>query len=61
MYKDVTLCLDEAKQRDVPMWVGANVVQMWFHAMSEGRGNDDYTTIMKTIEKFAGVTVGSEE
>jgi 3-hydroxyisobutyrate dehydrogenase-like beta-hydroxyacid dehydrogenase len=61
MYKDVTLCLDEAKQRDVPMWVGANVVQLWFHAMSEGRGNDDYTTIMKTIEQFAGVTVGSEE
>lgn len=61
MYKDVTLCLDEAKQRDVPMWIGANVVQMWFHAMSQGRGNDDYTTIMKTIEEFADVTVGGNE
>ena len=61
MYKDVTLCLDEAKQRDVPMWVGANVVQLWFHAMSEGRGNDDYTTIMKMIEQWAGVTVGGNE
>ena len=61
MYKDVTLCLQEAKERDVPMWVGANVVQLWFHAMSQGRGNDDYTTIMKTIEEFAGVTVGGNE
>ncbi len=61
MYKDITLCLEEAKQRDVPMWVGANVVQLWFHAMSEGRGNDDYTTIMKVIEQWAGVTVGGNE
>jgi len=61
MYKDVTLCLQEAKERDVPMWVGANVVQLWSHAMSEGRGNDDYTTIMKTIEAWAGVTVGGNE
>ncbi len=61
MYKDVTLCLQEAKERDVPMWVGANVVQLWFHAMSQGRGNDDYTTIMKTIEGWSGVTVGGEE
>jgi 3-hydroxyisobutyrate dehydrogenase-like beta-hydroxyacid dehydrogenase len=61
MYKDVTLCLQEAKERDMPMWIGANVVQLWFHAMSQGRGNDDYTTIMKTIEEFAGVTVGGNE
>jgi 3-hydroxyisobutyrate dehydrogenase-like beta-hydroxyacid dehydrogenase len=61
MYKDVTLCLQEAKERDVPMWVGANVVQLWSHAMSEGRGSDDYTTIMRTIEAWAGVTVGGNE
>lgn len=61
MYKDVTLCLDEARARDVPMWVGANVVALWFHAMSEGRGGDDYTTIMKMIEAWAGVTVGGNE
>jgi 3-hydroxyisobutyrate dehydrogenase-like beta-hydroxyacid dehydrogenase len=61
MYKDVTLCLQEAKERDVPMWVGANVVQLWSHAISEGRGSDDYTTIMKTIEAWAGVTVGGNE
>jgi 3-hydroxyisobutyrate dehydrogenase-like beta-hydroxyacid dehydrogenase len=61
MYKDVLLCLEEARALNVPMWVGANVVQLWFHAMTEGRGNDDYTTLIKMIENWAGVTVGGNE
>jgi 3-hydroxyisobutyrate dehydrogenase-like beta-hydroxyacid dehydrogenase len=61
MYKDVLLCLEEARARNVPMWVGANVVQLWFHAMTEGRGNDDYTTLLKMIENWAGVIVGGNE
>jgi 3-hydroxyisobutyrate dehydrogenase-like beta-hydroxyacid dehydrogenase len=60
MYKDVALCLEEAKRLDVPMWLGSNVVQMWFHAMCEGRGDDDYTTLIKMIEQWAGVTVGGD-
>jgi hypothetical protein len=42
------------------MWVGAAVVQLWFQAMTEGRGQDDYTTLIKTIEGWTGVTVGGE-
>lgn len=61
MYKDVLLCLEEARDRDVPMWVGSNVVQLWFHAMTQGRGNDDYTTLIKMIEEWAGVVVGGNE
>ncbi len=61
MYKDVFLCLEEARTLDVPMWVGSNVVQLWFHAMTQGRGNDDYTTLIKMIEDWAGVTVGGNE
>jgi 3-hydroxyisobutyrate dehydrogenase-like beta-hydroxyacid dehydrogenase len=57
MYKDVQLCFDEAKARDVPMWVGAAVVQLWFQGMVEGRGEDDYTTLIKVIEGWTGVTV----
>ena len=57
MYKDVKLCLEEAKALEVPMWVGNSVVQLWFQAMVEGRGQDDYTTIIKMIEGWAGVTV----
>lgn len=58
MYKDVLLCLEEARRLNVPMWVGSNVVQLWFHAMTEGRGEDDYTTLIKMIENWAGVVVG---
>jgi 3-hydroxyisobutyrate dehydrogenase-like beta-hydroxyacid dehydrogenase len=58
MYKDVELCLEEAKRLHVPMWIGSNVVQLWFHAMTEGRGDDDYTTLVQMIEEWADVTVG---
>jgi len=60
MYKDVELCFAEARALGVPMWVGSAVVQLWFQAMTEGRGQDDYTTLMKTIEGWAGVKVGGE-
>ena len=61
MYKDVFLCLEEARGLNVPMWLGNNVVQMWFHAMTEGRGNDDYTSLIQMIETWAGVVVGGNE
>ena len=61
MYKDVFLCLEEARQLNVPMWLGNNVVQMWFHAMTEGRGDDDYTSLIQMIERWAGVVVGGNE
>jgi 3-hydroxyisobutyrate dehydrogenase-like beta-hydroxyacid dehydrogenase len=58
MYKDVHLCLEEAKHLKVPMWLGANVVEMWHMGMAEGRGDDDFTSLIKMIEKWAGVVVG---
>ena len=58
MYKDVHLCLEEAKALKVPMWLGANVVEMWHMGMAEGRGDDDFTSLIKMIEKWAGVVVG---
>ena len=61
MYKDVALCLEEARALGVPMWVGASVVQLWFQAMTEGRGEDDYTTLMQMIEQWAGVVVGGND
>lgn len=57
IYKDVRLCLDEARALDVPMWVGHSVMQLWFQGMLEGRANDDYTTITKMFEDWSGVTV----
>ena len=57
MYKDVSLCLEEARAMQVPMWVGSSVVQLWFQAMTEGRGEDDYTTLIRMIEGWTGVVV----
>jgi 3-hydroxyisobutyrate dehydrogenase-like beta-hydroxyacid dehydrogenase len=61
MYKDVSLCLEEAKHLKVPMWLGANVVEMWHMGMTEGRGDDDFTSLIQMIEKWAGVVVGGNE
>jgi 3-hydroxyisobutyrate dehydrogenase-like beta-hydroxyacid dehydrogenase len=61
MYKDIFLCLEEARELNVPMWVGTNVVQLWFQAMTQGRGNEDYTTLIKMIEEWSGVVVGGNE
>jgi hypothetical protein len=36
-------------------------VHLWFQAMTEGRGEDDYTTLIQMIEKWAGVTVRGSE
>jgi 3-hydroxyisobutyrate dehydrogenase-like beta-hydroxyacid dehydrogenase len=61
MYKDVHLCLEEAKQLKVPMWLGANVVEMWHMGMAQGRGKDDFTSLIQMIEQWAGVVVGGNE
>ena len=61
MYKDVFLCLEEARDLKVPMWLGSQVVQMWFQGMAEGRADDDYTSLIKVIEKWANVVVGGNE
>jgi 3-hydroxyisobutyrate dehydrogenase-like beta-hydroxyacid dehydrogenase len=58
MYKDVRLCLEEAENLGVPMWVGSTVTQLWFHAMCQGRGDDDYTSIAKMIEAWSDVIIG---
>jgi 3-hydroxyisobutyrate dehydrogenase-like beta-hydroxyacid dehydrogenase len=57
MYKDVTLCLEEYRNRGIPHHVSAAVAQIWFQGMVEGRGDDDYTSLIKTIENWAGVRV----
>jgi 3-hydroxyisobutyrate dehydrogenase-like beta-hydroxyacid dehydrogenase len=61
MYKDVSLCLEEARHLAVPMWLGANVVEMWHMGMAEGRGDDDFTSLIQMIEKWSGVIVGGNE
>ena len=61
LYKDVHLCLEEAKALKVPMWLGANVVEMWHMGIADGRGDDDFTSLIQMFEKWAGVVVGGNE
>lgn len=57
MYKDVMLCLEEYRNRAVPHHVSSSVAQIWFQGMADGRGDDDYTSLIKVIENWAGVEV----
>lgn len=61
MYKDVSLALEEAKNLGVPMWLGANVVEMWHMGVAQGRGEEDFTAMIKMFEEWAGVVVGGNE
>jgi 3-hydroxyisobutyrate dehydrogenase-like beta-hydroxyacid dehydrogenase len=58
--KDVRLCLEEADAMGVPMIVGNSVRQLLaITAVTEGP-QADMTDVVKSVERWAGVTVGSE-
>ena len=59
MYKDLKLCLEEAENLNVPMWVGNAVRQLCAYAISQGGGPRDFSTIIQYIEAWAGVKVGT--
>ena len=57
MYKDVKLCLEEAEQLQVPMWVGSAVRSLWQYANGELGPASDFTAMIQCIERWAGVEV----
>ena len=57
MYKDVKLFLQEAEAMGIPMWVASAVGQLWFLTYSQIGPQQDFTTIVQCIEKWAGVEV----
>jgi 3-hydroxyisobutyrate dehydrogenase len=59
MVKDVALGLQEAEARGVPMWVHETVGQLWRFGEQQGYGPRDFTTLIKVLEKWAGVEVRS--
>ncbi len=58
LHKDVKLCMEEAEALGVPMWVGNAVRQLLAQALTEGRGAESSTSLVKTVEGWAGVEVG---
>lgn len=59
-FKDVRLCLEEAEQLGVPMVVGAAVRQMLSITHSLYGPQADCTEMIKVLENWAGVRIGSE-
>jgi 3-hydroxyisobutyrate dehydrogenase-like beta-hydroxyacid dehydrogenase len=60
MLKDVRLCLEEAKALDVPSEVMSAVLGRWELTSTENGGDSDFTTIVQTVERRGGVTVGKK-
>jgi 3-hydroxyisobutyrate dehydrogenase-like beta-hydroxyacid dehydrogenase len=58
--KDVRMCMEEADALGVPMVVGSAVRQLLTIAAADEGPDADMTDIVKPVEKWAGVTVGSK-
>jgi 3-hydroxyisobutyrate dehydrogenase-like beta-hydroxyacid dehydrogenase len=61
MAKDVKLCIDEADAQGVPMWIGQSVKQLWLYGLNQGGPEQDFTELIRHIEKWSGVTVGGKK
>jgi 3-hydroxyisobutyrate dehydrogenase-like beta-hydroxyacid dehydrogenase len=58
--KDVRLCMEEADTLGVPMIVGSAVRQLLAIATASEGQDADMTEMLKPVERWAGVTVGSK-
>jgi 3-hydroxyisobutyrate dehydrogenase-like beta-hydroxyacid dehydrogenase len=57
MYKDLALCHEEAAAARVPMHVADAVRELWRQVHEEIGPDEDFTTIVKMLERRAGVEV----
>jgi len=57
--KDIGLCLEAARDLDVPTPVAQAVGQWYTRSLVRGRGNLSWFATLKTIEEDAGVDVGT--
>ena len=61
MYKDLRLCTEEAEALGVPMMIG-NVVRQMFQITSAEYGpEEDFTNVVRPLERWAGVEVRSKK
>lgn len=58
MLKDVRLYLDEARALGVPAGVAETTARLWEAVAREEGPDSDFTTVIKPLERAAGVTVG---
>jgi 3-hydroxyisobutyrate dehydrogenase-like beta-hydroxyacid dehydrogenase len=57
MHKDVGLALESAKELGVPLPVTALTEQMLRANMASGRADDDFCSVIRVLEDWAGVEV----
>ncbi len=61
MLKDVVLGLQEAEALGVPMWVHQQVGTLWRQGEQSGLGPQDFTSLIRLLEGWAGVEVRSRK
>lgn len=57
MHKDIGLALESAQSQDLPMPVTALTQQMLRAAIAKGWGDDDFISVLRVLEDWAGVVV----
>jgi 3-hydroxyisobutyrate dehydrogenase-like beta-hydroxyacid dehydrogenase len=60
MAKDVGLCVDAARSREVPMLLGSTVDELWRLAVQQEEDGADCTAIVQMFEDWGGATVTSD-
>jgi 3-hydroxyisobutyrate dehydrogenase-like beta-hydroxyacid dehydrogenase len=61
MVKDVRLYLDEARGLGVPIEIAEVVARLWEATLNDEGAGSDFTSVIKPIERAAGVIVGDTE
>jgi len=56
-FKDISLCLDEAERRGVPMWLAPVVKQVIGFAIGQDGDAVDVTTLVKHYERRCGIEI----
>lgn len=57
LLKDLGLALDLGEEFGAPLFLTALARQLYGEAKAEGYGRDDYTSVLRVLERSAGVTV----
>lgn len=58
MLKDLQLLSEQAGRQRLPMWVAESVRQLWTYALVNGGADEDFTTLITHLERWAGVRTG---
>jgi 3-hydroxyisobutyrate dehydrogenase-like beta-hydroxyacid dehydrogenase len=59
MCKDVSIAMDMAKDKNMPMFVSSSVSEMWEYAVAKGGGGMDHTAIVKFVEEMGDLQIRS--